>query len=136
MRHGHFRCQFTNRGLRQLAKKVFTKIKTNRDAVDPNQSDHMLDVIDIMIDRALLFVRTDENRVYTDHATPFPNQPDLFVANVAFNVIKLPNVRVRNDQRFARKIDNLFESFRIDVGEIEDDPEALTLADNIPSERS
>src|SRR5207247_504962 len=59
--------------------------------------------------------------IYPDNATAFPDNRDLLVADVALDVVKLSYVRVRNDERFVRKIDNVLESFWIDVSQIDED---------------
>src|SRR6266498_2769468 len=88
-------------------------------------------MIDVTVERALLLIRIDQNRIDTDHPATFADHFDLVVADVALHVVKLSRVRVRNDQRLARKIDNLFETRRIDVGKIDNDAEALAFADEI-----
>src|SRR5205814_175984 len=57
-------------------------------------------------------------------------------ADVALDVVKFSRVRVRNDQRLLRKIDNLFETARIDVGEIDDDADSLAFLNDFPAQRS
>src|SRR5205814_3661233 len=56
---------------------------------------------------------------------------DLRVADVALDVVKLSHVRVRNDERFARKLDNVLESFWIDVSQIDEDAKALAFAHDV-----
>jgi hypothetical protein len=59
------------------------------------------------------------------------DHPDLFIGDVALDIVKFPGVRVRNNERLRRQIDNLFEAGRIDVGKIDNDAESLALADKI-----
>src|ERR1700676_5365766 len=84
-----------------------------------------------MIERALFLVRADQDRVYADYAAALADHFDLFVADVALDVVELARVGVRDDQRFRRKIDNLFEAFRVDVGKIDENIEPLAFAHEI-----
>src|SRR5262245_28422125 len=117
--------------LRQLLEEILAEIKTDPDAVDSNQAYHVFDVIDITIKRARFGIRTNENSVYPDNTAALADDLDLRVADVALDVVKLSRIRVRNDERFARKIDNVLESFWIDVGKIDEDTKPLTFAHDI-----
>src|SRR5882762_2562527 len=110
MRRGQLCRKLGSHLLRQLLKEILAKIKTDPDAVDSDQVYHVLDMIDITIERARLGIRANENRIHADNATALTDNLDLLVADVALDVVKLSYVRVRNDERFARKIDNVFES--------------------------
>ena len=92
-------------------------------------------MIEVSIEGRVFLARADQDRVDPDHAAAFADHFDLFVANVALDVVKLPGVRVRNDQRLSRKIDNLFEPGRINVGKIDNQAELFTFADKIATER-
>ena len=80
--------------LRQLLKEILAKIKTNPDAIDADDVYYVLDVIDIVIDRAVFGVPAHEDRIYADHTPALTNHPELLVADVALDVVKLPHVRV------------------------------------------
>src|SRR6266704_1902767 len=112
---GQFCSKLVAHLLRQLLEEILAKIKTNPDAVDSDQAYDVLDVIDVTIDRARVVIRAKENRVYPDNTAALPDDLDLLVADVALDVVKLSHVRVRNDQRFARKLDNVLESLWIDM---------------------
>src|ERR1700720_1038981 len=116
---------------RQLLEEILTKIKTNADAVDSDQAYYVLDVVDITIERARFGIRTNENRVYPDNTTALTDDLHLLVADVALDVVELPYVRVRNDERFARKTDNVLESPWIDMRKIDEDAEPLTFAHDV-----
>src|SRR4029453_117087 len=115
MRRGQLCGELGSHALRQLLKEIFAKIKTDPDAVDSGQAYHVLDMIDITIDCARLRIRTNENRIYADNAAAFSDHLDLLVADVALDVVKLSHVGVRNNERFARKIDNILESLWINM---------------------
>ena len=117
--------------LRQLLKEILAKIKTDPDAVDSDETYHVLNVIHITIERARFRIWTNEDRIYPDNTTALTDDLDLLVADVALDVVKLSHVRVRNDERFARKIDNVLESFWIDVSQIDEDAEALAFAHDV-----
>src|SRR5437867_3964764 len=99
MRRGQLCGELGPHVLRQLLEEIFAEIKTDPDAVDSNQTYHVLNVVDITIERAGFGTRTNENRIYPDNATAFPDNRDLLVADVALDVVKLSCVRVRNDER-------------------------------------
>src|SRR5438094_6020935 len=126
MRRGQLCGKVGSHALGHLLKEILAKIKTDPDAVDSDQAYHVLDVIDITINRARFGIRTNENRIYPDDTTALTDDLDLLVADVALDAVKLSHVGVRNDERFARKIDNVLESLWIDVRKIDDDAEALT----------
>ena len=100
---------------RHLLEEILAKIKTDPDSIHSDQAYHVLDVIDIMIDRAAFGFRTNENRVYANNTAALADDLDLLVADVALDVAKLSHVGVRNDERFARKLDNVLESLWIDM---------------------
>ena len=66
----------------------------------------MLDMIDVMINRASLLGRTDQDRVDADHAAALADRFDLIIADVPLHVVEFARVGVRNDQWLFRKIDN------------------------------
>src|SRR4030095_6986032 len=134
MRRGQLCGELGSHALRQLLEEIFAKIKTDADTVDSGQAYHVFDVIDITIDRARLRIRTNENRIYADNAVTFSDHRDLFVGDVALDIIKLSHVSVRNNERFARKIDNVLESLWINVCQVDDDTEPLALAHKVATE--
>src|ERR1700757_3216396 len=87
---------------RQLLEEIFAKIKTDPDAVDSDQTYHVLNVIDVTIEGAAFRIPTNENRVYPDNTAALADDLDLLIADVALDIVKLSRVRVRNDERFAR----------------------------------
>src|SRR6266540_5647900 len=117
--------------LRQLLEEILAKIKTNPDAVDADEIDHVLDMIDITIDRARFRIWTNKDRIYPDNTAALPDDLDLLVADVALHVIKRSHVSVRNDERFAPKIDNVLQSFWIDVSKIDEDAKPLAFAHDV-----
>src|SRR5438874_10863074 len=131
MRRGQLCGKVGSHALGHLLKKILAKIKTDPDTVDSDEIDHVLDVIDITIDRARFGILANKNRVYPDYTTALADDLDLLVADVALDVVKLSRVRVRNDQRFARKLDNVLESLWIDVRKIDEDAQALAFAHDV-----
>ena len=131
MRLGQLCSKVGSHALGQLLKEIFAKIKTDPDSIHSDQAYHVLDVIDIMIDRAAFGFRTNENRVYANNTAALADDLDLLVADVALDVVKLSHVGVRNDERFARKLDNVLESLWIDMRKIDEDAEPLAFAHNV-----
>src|SRR6266478_7495616 len=131
MRRGQLCRKLGSHLLRQLLEEILAKIKTDPDAVDSDQVYHVLDMIHITIERAGFGIWTNENRIYPHNATPLTDNLDLLDADVALDVVKLSDVRVRNDERFARKIDNVLESFWIDVSQIDEDAKPLAFAHDV-----
>src|SRR3954468_9292515 len=102
MRHGQLRRQLAQGSFRQLIEKIFTKIEADSHAIEADQTGHVLDMIDIVIERALLPARANQNGVYADHSSELTNRFDLVITDVALDIEKLARVRVRNDRRLLR----------------------------------
>src|SRR5215469_6010471 len=102
MRCGQFCGEVGSHALGHLLKEIFAKVKTDSDAVDADQAYHVLDVIQITIQSARFCIPTNKNRVYPNNTTTLTDDFDLLVADVAFDIVKLSRVRVRNDEWFAR----------------------------------
>jgi hypothetical protein len=113
---GELRLQFLLRRLGPLTIDEFKEIETNPDAINSNQTGHMLDMVNIAIKRGLLLTRTDEDGIDSNDAAPFPNHPDLFVANIALDVVIPARIGMRHDERFGRVRENIVEACRINVG--------------------
>src|SRR5207249_2162657 len=133
MRRGQLCTKLGPHFLRQLLEEILAKITTDRDAVDSDQAYHVLNVIHITIERAGFGIWTNENRIYPHNATALTDNLDLLVADVALDVVKLSHVRMRNDERFGGKIDNLLESFWIDMSKINENAKALAFAHDVAS---
>ena len=92
------RCKFCRElllsGFGPLPVNELEKIKADPDAVDPDQIRYVLDVIDVVIERALFFSRAHENAVGADHSAPLTDHFDLFITNVALDVVVTADVRV------------------------------------------
>ena len=58
----------------------------------------------------------------------------MLVADVALDVVDVPRVGVRDDQRLRRQGADFFEAGRIDVREIEHDPEPLAFLHQFAAE--
>src|SRR5436190_17602658 len=75
-----------------LAIKKFEKIEANPDAIDPNQTDDVLHMVDIPVECRLFLPRTHQDGVDADNAAACADHPDLLVADIAFDVVKPPRV--------------------------------------------
>src|SRR4029077_11410452 len=93
----------------------FEEIKPDPDAVDPDQLRDVFNMIDVVIERALFFSRAHENAVGADHSAPLTDHFDLFITNVAFDVVVPADIRVRHDWRLCCDRENLFKPGWIDV---------------------
>src|ERR1051325_5455254 len=111
------------------------KIKADSHAIDSDEIRDVFDMINVTIERGFLLVRTDENRINSDHTAPFADHFDLLIADIALHVVKFSRVRVRNDQWFGREIDNFAKAGGINMSEVEDDAEILAFPNKVAPER-
>ena len=65
-----------------------------RDAIDTDQAGDMFDMINVTIQSRFLFLRTNENGVDSDDSAPRANRPDLFVADVALDIVETAGIRM------------------------------------------
>ena len=112
-------------GFGPLSVNELEEIKADRDAVDPDQIHDVLDMIDIVIECAFFLSRAHEDGVDADNAAPSTNHPDLFVTDVALDVVVSADVRVRHDRRLGCNRENLFKPSRVDVRKINNYAERL-----------
>src|ERR1043165_9800410 len=111
------------------------KIKADSNAIDSDEIGDVFDVIDVTIERGFLLFWADENRIDSDHTTTFADHFDLLIADIALYVVKFSRVRVRNDERLGREIDNFAKAGGINMSEVEDDAEILAFANKVAPER-
>src|SRR5262249_10254530 len=78
-----------------------------------------LDMIDVVVERAFFFFRAHQDGIDADHSMPFTNHLDLFIADIALDVVISAKVRMRHDRRLCCDRENLFEPNWIDVREID-----------------
>src|ERR1700736_4314198 len=60
---------------RPLPVNEFEKVEADRDAIDPDQVAHVLDVIDVAIERGFFLARTDEHGIDADDAAARADHP-------------------------------------------------------------
>src|SRR5262245_17691830 len=129
------RCKFCSElllpRLRPLPVDELEEIESDPDAVDSYQARDVLDVIDVAIERALFLSRAHENGVSADHSAAFADHLDLFIADVAFDVIVAADVRVRHNGRSCCDRENLLKPCRIDVREINNHTELLAFVHDL-----
>jgi hypothetical protein len=94
----------------------------------------VLDAVDIAIKRRLLLLPTNEDSIDPDYPPACANHPDLVVTNVAFDVVEVARFGVGNDRRLRGQCADFLEASRIDMREIEHDPESLALPHHVPTE--
>src|SRR4030095_8135580 len=82
-----FLCRF-----RPLPINELKKVETDSNPFDADQVFHVLDVIDVAIERAFVFLWTDECGVNADHAAALPDHLDLLVTDIALDVVKFSGV--------------------------------------------
>ena len=119
---------------RPLPVDKLEEIEADRDAVDPDQIAHVLDVIDVAIEGSFLLLWTYQDGVDSDDPTPRADGFDLVVGDVALDVEIFSRVRVRDDDGPSRHLDDVVEPGRADVGEIDDDPKLLAFSNNVATE--
>src|SRR2546426_8792984 len=94
----------------------------------------MLDVIDIPVDGCLLLTWADQHGVDSDYPAALTNHPDLFVTDIALDVVTSPRIAVGDDERPGRVRKNIFEARWINVSEINDDAECFALLQQVAPE--
>src|SRR5213075_3556576 len=95
----------------------------------------MLDVIDVTIEGGLFLVGTDQHRADADDAPASADGLDLLVRHVSLDVVIFSRIRVRDDDGPRRHFDDVVESGRADVSEIDDDANLFAFANHIAAER-
>src|SRR5438045_6624492 len=92
------RCEFCGElflpRLRPLAVDELEEIESDPNTLHADQVRNVLDVIDVAIECAFFFSRANEDGVDADDAAPFTDHLDLFVANVALDIVIPAYVRV------------------------------------------
>src|SRR2546423_5463405 len=121
--------------LGKLPVNEFEEIETDGDTVDPDQIANVRDMVDVTIEGRFLLVRTNEHRVNPDHSIARADRFDLFVGDVAFDVVIFPRVRMRDDDRLRCYLDDVVEAGRTDVSEVDDDTEFFAFANDIAAKR-
>src|SRR6266404_2947035 len=74
-------------GLGPLPINKFEEIEADPNTIDADQINNMLEMIDIVIERGLLFSRTNQDGVDSDDTASRADPLDLFVRNIALDVI-------------------------------------------------
>src|SRR6476659_877915 len=92
-------------------------------------------MIDVMVERTFFFSRAHEDGVDADNAAPFTNHPDLFVTDVAFDVVVSADVRVRHDRRLGCDQENLFKASWVDMCKIDNHAEGFALTYDFATNR-
>src|SRR5262249_39157246 len=122
--------------LRPLLVDELKEIKADPNAVDADQIRDVLDVIDVPIERAFFRSRAHEDGIYADHPATFSNHLDLFVANIAFDVVVPADVRVRDDGRLRCDRENLVKPGRVYVRKINNHAERFAFTHDVATKRS
>src|SRR6476659_4090575 len=116
------RCKFCREfllsGFGPLAVDELEEIKSDPDAFDSDQVCDVLDMIDVIVERAFFFSRAHEDGVDADNPAPSTDHPDLFVTNIALDVVVPANVRMRYDRLLGCDRENLFKTSWVDVRKI------------------
>src|SRR5260370_41940580 len=92
-------------------------------------------MIDVMVERAFLFSRAHEDGIDADNPAPFADHSDLFVTNVALDVVVPADVRVRHDRRLGYDRENLFKPGWIDVRKINKHAEGFAFTLDLATKR-
>src|SRR6267154_425047 len=88
-------------------------------------------MIDVMVERALFCSPAHEDGVDADNPAPFTDHPDLFVTDVALDVVVPTDVRVRHDRRLGYDRENLFKPSRVDVRKINNHAEGFAFTHDL-----
>src|SRR3954453_18329691 len=82
------------RSFRPLPVDELEEIEAERHALHSDERRDVLDVIDVTIERGVVFSRTNENGVHPDDTTPSADRFNLSIADVPLNIVIPPRVRV------------------------------------------
>src|SRR4030088_3427652 len=88
-------------------------------------------MVDVMIDRGFVAIRTDQDGIHTDNATALTDDLDLFVAHVSLDIVKFSRVGMRDNQRLLRQPYDILEPLWIDVREVDDDTKPFAFGNNL-----
>jgi hypothetical protein len=116
---------------RPLAVDELKEIEADSDRINSDQLGDMLDVIDVTIHRAFFFSWTDQHGINADYTAPLADQLDLFVTDVALDIVIATNICVRHDGRSCCNRQNFVEPGWIDVRKINDHAETLGFANHV-----
>src|SRR6185369_1062078 len=122
-------------GFGPLSVNELEEIKPDPDAVDSDQLRDVLDMIDVMVERTFVFSRAHQYGVDADNPAPFTDHPDLFVTDVAFDVVVPADVRMRHDRRLGCDRENLFKPSRVDMCKINNHTEGFALTYDFATKR-
>jgi len=129
------RCKFCRElllsGFGPLSVNELEEIKPDPDAVDPDQIRYALDMIDVPVECALFFFRAHEDGVNAHNAAPFTDHPDLFVTDVALDIVVSTDIRVRYDRLLGCDRENLFKTSWVDVRKINNHAEGFALTHDL-----
>src|SRR5215208_3754443 len=92
-------------------------------------------MIDVMVERAFFFSLAHEDGVDPDNPAAFTDHPNLFVTDVALDVVVPTDVRVRHDRRFGCDRENLFKPNRVDVRKINNHAEGFAFTHDLATKR-
>src|SRR4029453_9299193 len=92
-------------------------------------------MIDVMVERAFFFLRAHEDGVDADNPAPFTDHPDLFVTDVALDVVVPAAVWVPHDRRLGCDRENPFKPSRIDVRKINGHAEGFAFTHDLATKR-
>mgnify|MGYP001791821798 CR=1 FL=1 len=133
------RCQFCGElvlsRLRPLSVNELEEIKADADSIDTDQIRNMLDVVDVVIERAFFGSRAHENGIDADHSVTCPNHLDLFVTNVALDVVIATDVGVGHNRRLCCERENFLKPGWVYVSKFDNHAERLTFAHYIAAKR-
>src|ERR1700757_3952537 len=139
VRNKVWRCKFCRElllfGFGPLSVNELEEIKADRHTVDPDRIRDVLDMVDVPIERAFVFSRAYKDGVDADHPAPFTDHLDLFIANVALDVVVAADVCVRHDGRLRCDRENLLKPGWIDVRKINNHSERLAFTRDLATKR-
>src|SRR5437762_6183910 len=112
---------------RPLRVDELEEVKTDPNGVDADQVYDVLDMIDVAIECAFFLSRAHKDRVDADDSAPVTDHLNLFVTNVALDIVIPAYVRVRHYWWLCCAGENLLEAGWIDVREINNYTKSLAL---------
>src|SRR5215208_5503038 len=92
-------------------------------------------MVDVTVKRAFFFSRGHKDGIDADNPVPFSNHLDLFITDVALDIVVPASVRVRNNHRIGCNRENLFKPGRVNMGNINNHAEGFAFTYDLATKR-
>ena len=117
-------------GGEDVVVNVGDEVWTDSDVLDADDLDQMLVVIDDTVDRRVLGVDEAREQVEADHAACRCDAAQLLIGEIAMVIAERSCGGVRCDDRTSRELEDVLDTGRAQMRNVEDDAESLHLAED------